>query len=82
LLSLLLALMGALLVSSSLGKRLAYDEGDNLGYGYRLLSSGLSAPANGQRMLVLAFNAWSCRAQGCRIRLLQDDLLLLFNCCF
>jgi hypothetical protein len=73
LLVLLLALMGALLVSSSLGKRLAYDEGDNLGYGYRLLSSGLSAPANGQRMLVLAFNALSCRAQGCRIRLLQDD---------
>jgi hypothetical protein len=73
LLALLLAFMGALLVSSSLGKRLAYDENDNLDYGYRLLSGGPSAPASGQRMLVLAVNALSCRAQGCRIRLLHED---------
>ncbi len=69
----LLALMGALLVSSSLGKRLAYDENDNLAYGQRLLRRGVSAPASGQRMPVLVLNALPCPAEGCRVKVLDVD---------
>jgi hypothetical protein len=65
--------MAALVVSSSLGKRLAYDENDNLAYGQRLTGHWLEAPANGQRMPVLVLNALPCAAAGCRIRLLHAD---------
>lgn len=73
LVAVLLAAMAALLVSSSLGKRLAYDENDNLAYGHRLTGHWLAPPANGQRMPVLALNALPCAAAGCRIRLLHED---------
>ncbi len=43
--ALLLAVMAALLVLSSLHKPLAYDEFDNLAYGYRFLDRGPGAPA-------------------------------------
>jgi hypothetical protein len=69
----LLGLMAALLVASSLGKRLSWDENDNLAYGHRLLSRGVSPPASGQRMPVLALNALPCRADGCRLKALHDD---------
>ena len=70
---LLLALMASLLVVSSLGKRLVYDEYDNLAYGHRLLSRGLAPPTSGQRMPVLALNALPCAAAGCRARDLEAD---------
>jgi len=63
---LLLAVMGALLVLSSLHKPLAYDEFDNLAYGYRFLDRGPGAPMRGQRMPVLLLNALGCAAEGCR----------------
>jgi hypothetical protein len=63
---LLLAVMGALLVLSSLHKPLAYDEFDNLAYGYRFLDRGPGAPMRGQRMPVLLLNALGCAATGCR----------------
>ena len=63
---LLLALMGALLVLSGLHKPLAYDEFDNLAYGYRFLDRGPGAPMRGQRMPTLVLNALGCAAQGCR----------------
>jgi hypothetical protein len=69
----LLGLMAGLLVASSLGKRLSWDEPDNLVYGHRLLSRGVSPPASGQRMPVLALNALPCRAEGCRVKALQQD---------
>src|SRR5216117_1771 len=62
----LLVVMGALLVLSSLHKRLAYDEFDNLAYGYRFLDRGPGAPMRGQRMPVLALNALGCAREGCR----------------
>jgi hypothetical protein len=62
----LLAVMGALLVLSSLHKPLAYDEFDNLAYGYRFLDRGPGAPMRGQRMPVLVLNALGCAAEGCR----------------
>jgi hypothetical protein len=58
--ALLLAVMAALLVSSSLHKRLAYDEYDNLAYGYRVRTLGPLPPLNGQRMPVLVLNALGC----------------------
>ncbi len=61
----LLATMAGLLVLSSLHKKLAYDEYDNLAYGYRLLTKGPVLPPNGQRMPILALNALGCPA-GCR----------------
>src|SRR5262245_51100939 len=64
--AMLLALMGVLLVASSLHKPLAYDEFDNLAYGYRFLDRGPGAPMRGQRMPVLALNALGCAATGCR----------------
>ena len=63
---LLLAVMGALLVLSSLHKPLAYDEFDNLAYGHRFLDRGPGAPMRGQRMPVLLLNALGCTAEGCR----------------
>jgi hypothetical protein len=62
----LLLAMGALLVLSSLHKPLAYDEFDNLAYGYRFLDRGPGAPMRGQRMPVLALNALGCASHGCR----------------
>src|SRR5207245_9548085 len=62
----LLGVMGALLVLSSLHKRLAYDEFDNVAYGYRFLDRGPGAPMRGQRMPVLLLNALGCAADGCR----------------
>ena len=62
----LLVAMGALLVLSSLHKRLAYDEFDNLAYGYRFLDRGPGAPMRGQRMPVLLLNALGCAREGCR----------------
>ncbi len=67
----LLLVMALLLVWSSLGKRLFYDEYDNLAYGERLLSRGIAPPANGQRMPILALNALACGASGCRVRELE-----------
>ena len=61
----LLAVMAALLVVSSLHKRLVYDEYDNLSYGYRFLSKGPGVLPEGQRMPVLVLNALGCAAQGC-----------------
>jgi 4-amino-4-deoxy-L-arabinose transferase-like glycosyltransferase len=58
----LVALMAALLVLSSLHKRLAYDEYDNLAYGYRVRTLGPLPPLNGQRMPVLVLNALACPA--------------------
>jgi hypothetical protein len=63
---LLLIVMGALLVLSSLHKPLAYDEYDNLAYGYRFLDRGPGAPMRGQRMPILLLNALGCAAEGCR----------------
>lgn len=61
----LLAVMAALLVSSSLHKRFVYDEYDNVSYGYRFLTKGPGVPPLGQRMPVLALNALGCLASGC-----------------
>ena len=61
----LLGVMAGLLVLSSLHKKLAYDEYDNLAYGYRLLQHGPVLPSSGQRMPVLALNALGC-PEGCR----------------
>jgi len=69
----LLAIMATLLVVSSLGKRLVYDEYDNLAYGHRLLSRGLAPPTSGQRMPILMLNALPCAAAGCRARDLEAD---------
>ena len=63
---LLLIVMGALLALSSLHKPLAYDEYDNLAYGYRFLDRGPGAPMRGQRMPMLLVNALGCAAEGCR----------------
>jgi hypothetical protein len=63
---LLLIVMAALLVLSSLHKPLAYDEFDNLAYGYRFLDRGPGAPMRGQRMPILVLNALGCAAGGCR----------------
>jgi hypothetical protein len=60
--------MAALLVLSSLHKKLSYDEYDNLAYGQQVLSRGPTPPPNGQRMPILALNALACRADGCRER--------------
>jgi hypothetical protein len=62
---LLLAVMAALLVSSSLHKRFVYDETDNLSYGFRFLTRGPGVPPLGQRMPVLVLNALGCLADGC-----------------
>jgi hypothetical protein len=56
----LLVLMAALLVSTSLGKRLVYDEYDNLAYGRRVLDHGPVLPQSGQRMPILALSALGC----------------------
>ncbi len=68
---LLLAAMATLLVSSSLHKKLVYDEFDNLAYGHRFLAEGPSAEMRGQRMPVLALNALGCAADGCRLKVLD-----------
>ena len=62
---LLLAVMAALLVSSSLHKRLVYDEYDNVSYGFRFLTKGPGVPPLGQRMPVLVFNALGCATSAC-----------------
>ena len=62
---LLLAVMAALLVSSSLHKRFVYDETDNVSYGFRFLTRGPGVPPLGQRMPVLALNALGCLTDGC-----------------
>jgi hypothetical protein len=64
---LLLAAMAALLVASSLHKRLSYDEVDNLAYGYRFLHEGPGASPRGQRMPVLALSAAPCLHKQCRL---------------
>ena len=56
----LLLLMAVLLVGSSLGKRLVYDEYDNLAYGFRVLTHGPVLPQSGQRMPILALSALGC----------------------
>jgi hypothetical protein len=61
----LLAVMATLLVLSSLHKKLAYDEYDNLAYGNRVRTLGPLPPLNGQRMPVLVLNALGC-APPCR----------------
>jgi len=63
--------MAALLVSSSLHKRLVYDEYDNLSYGYRLLTKGPGVAPEGQRMPVLVFNARGCADTGCDLEKLN-----------
>ena len=75
----LLAAMGALLVLSSLHKPLAYDEFDNLAYGYRFLDRGPGAPMRGQRMPVLAVNALGCASQGCRQELVNASQAALLK---
>src|SRR3989454_11858735 len=63
---LVLIVMAGLLVLSSLHKPLAYDEFDNLAYGYRFLDRGPGAPMRGQRMPILVLNALGCATEGCR----------------
>ncbi len=58
--ALFLATMAALLVTSSLHKKLSYDEYDNLAYGYRVWTLGPLPPLNGQRMPILVLNALGC----------------------
>jgi 4-amino-4-deoxy-L-arabinose transferase-like glycosyltransferase len=58
----LLATMALLLVTSSRHKKLAYDEYDNLAYGYRVRTLGPLPPLNGQRMPILVLNALGCPA--------------------
>ncbi len=65
----LLLVMAGLLVLGSLHKKLAYDEYDNLAYGYRVLTHGPVLPPNGQRMPILVLNALGC-PHGC----LQADV--------
>ena len=65
--TLLLAIMAVLLVSSSLHKRLVYDEYDNLSYGYRFLTKGAGVAPEGQRMPVLVLSALPCAAEGCQL---------------
>jgi hypothetical protein len=60
----LLLVMAGLLVLGSLHKKLAYDEYDNLAYGYRVLTHGPVLPPNGQRMPILVLNALGC-PHGC-----------------
>jgi hypothetical protein len=67
----LLAIMAALLVSSSRHKRLVYDEPDNLSYGYRFLAKGPGVAPLGQRMPVLIANALPCLASGCDLESLN-----------
>jgi hypothetical protein len=57
--------MAALLVSSSLHKRLVYDEYDNLSYGYRFLTKGPGVAPEGQRMPALVLSALPCASDGC-----------------
>ena len=67
--------MAALLVASSLNKKLVYDEPDNLAYGHRFLAQGPSAEMRGQRMPVLALNALGCVAEGCHLKVLDTSEL-------
>ena len=63
----LLAIMAVLLVSSSLHKRLVYDETDNLSYGFRFLTKGPGVPPLGQRMPVLVVSALPCLDSDCDV---------------
>src|SRR3990172_898952 len=56
----LLLLMAVLLVGSSLGKRLVYDEYDKPPHGFRVLTHGPVLPQSGQRMPILALSALGC----------------------
>ena len=69
--SLLLLAMLALMIGSSLHKKLAYDEYPNLYYGYRFLTEGPSAIPDGQRMPILAIPALGCAAYQCDSSLLE-----------
>jgi hypothetical protein len=69
----LLVLMAALLVLSSLHKRLAVDEYDNLSYGHRFLTKGPGVPPLGQRMPVLVLNALGCAPDGCDPNVLNQS---------
>ncbi len=71
--------MAGLLVLSSLHKKLAYDEYDNLAYGYRVLTKGPVLPPNGQRMPILVVNALGC-PEGCTqaaVEATEGSLLLV-----
>ncbi|HUG53222.1 MAG TPA: glycosyltransferase family 39 protein [Vicinamibacteria bacterium] len=69
----LLAVMAGLLVTSSLHKRLVYDEYDNLSYGHRFLSKGPGVSPEGQRMPVLVLNAVACLPDGCELAAVNAD---------
>jgi len=71
--TLLLAVMAALLVSSSRHKRFVYDEYDNVSYGFRFLTKGPGVPPLGQRMPVLVLNALACVARGCERDALDES---------
>jgi hypothetical protein len=71
--------MAGLLALSSLHKKLAYDEYDNLAYGYRLLTKGPVLPPNGQRVPILVLNALGC-PEGCKqadVEATEGSLLLV-----
>ncbi|HLD50140.1 MAG TPA: glycosyltransferase family 39 protein [bacterium] len=69
--SLLLFGMLALMIGSSLHKKLAYDEYPNLYYGYRFMTEGPSAVPDGQRMPVFTLHALGCAAYQCDPSLLD-----------
>ncbi len=67
----LVGLLGLLLVLGSLHKPLAFDEYDNLSYGYRFLAKGPNVQMLGQRMPALAVSALGCAASGCDLEPVQ-----------
>ena len=69
--SLLLLGMLALMIGSSLHKKLAYDEYPNAYYGYRFMTEGPGAVPDGQRMPVLVLNALGCASYQCDPALLE-----------
>ncbi len=69
----LLAIMLILMILSGWHKPLAYDETNNLQYGYQFLTLGPSAPPEGQRMPILALNALGCIPFQCDFEVLRNS---------
>jgi Dolichyl-phosphate-mannose-protein mannosyltransferase len=62
--ALLLTTLAVLLVATSLGKRLSYDEPYHLAYGYRFLTEGPQVHLR-ERLPISALSALPCVARGC-----------------